>query len=74
MFLLFSTHLYCLLHFLLPVQIQNLNKLSNESNLEPLERANVANKKFGRIGESEIVTPEKETHSIQCVQTFKEVS
>ena len=41
--------------------IQKINKLSNESNLEPLERANVANKKFGRIGESEIVTPEKVT-------------
>lgn len=46
---------------ILDYKIQNLNKLSNESNLEPLERANIANQKFGRIGESEIVTPEKVT-------------
>ncbi len=44
---------------ILDYKIQNLNKLANESNLEPLERANIANQKFGRIGESEIVTPEK---------------
>ncbi len=46
---------------ILDYKIQNLNKLSNESNLEPLERANVANQKFGRIGKSEIITPEKVT-------------
>lgn len=46
---------------ILDYKIQNLNKLSNESNLEPLERANIANQKFGRIGESEVVTPEKVT-------------
>ena len=46
---------------ILDYKIQNLNKLSNESNLEPLERADIANQKFGRIGESEIVTPEKIT-------------
>ena len=45
----------------LDYKIQNLNKLSNESSLEPLERANVANQKFGRISESEIVTPNKLT-------------
>ena len=45
----------------LDYKIQNLNKLSNESSLEPLERANVANQKFGRISESEIVTPNKVT-------------
>ncbi len=44
---------------ILDYKIQNLNKLSNESNLEPLERANIANQKFGKIGESEVVTPEK---------------
>ena len=46
---------------ILDYKIQNLNKLSNESNLEPLERANIANQKFGKIGESEVVTPEKIT-------------
>ncbi len=46
---------------ILDYKIQNLNKLSNENDLKPIERANIANQKFGRIGESEIVTPEKLT-------------
>lgn len=46
---------------ILDYKIQNMNKLSNESDLEPLERANTANQKFGKIGESEVVTPEKIT-------------
>ena len=49
---------------ILDYKIQNLNKLSNESNLEPLERANVANQKFGKIGESEVVTPQVLTEKV----------
>ena len=37
--------------------VQNINKLSNETSLKPIDRAIIANKKFGKIGESEVVTP-----------------
>lgn len=66
---------------ILDYKIQNLNKLSNESNLEPLERANVANQKFGKIGESEVVTPQVLTEKVislfsseymhQCIEQKK---
>lgn len=66
---------------ILDYKIQNLNKLSNESNLEPLERANVANQKFGKIGESEVVTPQVLTEKVislfsdeymhQCIEQHK---
>lgn len=38
-------------------KIANLNKLSRDESLKPLERATTANSKFDRLGESEIVTP-----------------
>jgi len=41
--------------------IQNINHLSHEVSLQPIERAKVANKKFGKLGESEVVTPENIT-------------
>lgn len=42
----------------LDYKIYNLNRLSNDSTVEPIERANVAIKKFGRLGVSEIITPQ----------------
>ena len=45
----------------LDYKIQNINSLSNDINIDPLDRATTANQKFGRIGESEVVTPEKVT-------------
>ena len=66
---------------ILDYKIQNLNKLSNERDLEPLERANVANQKFGKIGESEVVTPQLLTEKVislfsneymhQCIEQHK---
>ena len=40
-------------------KIANLNKLSRDESLDPLQRATTANSKFDRLGESEIVTPGK---------------
>ncbi len=42
----------------LDYKIYNLNRLSNDSTVEPIERANIAIKKFGRLGVSEIITPQ----------------
>ena len=40
-------------------KIDNLNTLSRDESLEPLERAQTAIRKFDRLGVSEIMTPEK---------------
>lgn len=42
----------------LDYKIYNLNRLSNDTTVEPIERANIAIKKFGRLGVSEIITPQ----------------
>lgn len=45
----------------LDYKIQNINTLTNDSTLQPIERAEIAMRKFTRLSESEIVTPEKVT-------------
>jgi hypothetical protein len=42
----------------LDYKIQNINTLANDLSLEPIERASNAMKKFTRLSDSEIVTPE----------------
>jgi len=42
----------------LDYKIQNINSLANDSSLEPVERAGSAMKKFNRLSDSEVVTPE----------------
>lgn len=42
----------------LDYKIYNLNRLSNDVTVDPIERANIAIKKFGRLGLSEIITPQ----------------
>lgn len=42
----------------LDYKIQNINKLSLDESVSPMQRAVVAIKKFGRISDSEITTPE----------------
>ena len=37
--------------------IHRLNQLSHDDSLDPVERANVAIRKFGKLGESEVITP-----------------
>lgn len=47
-------------HFVLSeldYKIQNINSLNKDPKLSPLEKANNAMKKFGRLSDSEIVTP-----------------
>ena len=41
----------------LDYKIQNLNQLSHDETLSPIVRASVATQKFGRLGESEVITP-----------------
>jgi len=48
----------------LEYKIQNVNSLANDASIEPVERASRAMKKFSRLSESEIVTPEFVTEKI----------
>ena len=41
----------------LDYKVQNLNKLSHDDTVDPVERASVAVRKFGKLGESEVITP-----------------
>ena len=41
----------------LDYKIHNLSKLSNDGSVDPIERASVAVRKFGKLGESEVITP-----------------
>ncbi|MBQ8330246.1 MAG: Eco57I restriction-modification methylase domain-containing protein [Lachnospiraceae bacterium] len=43
----------------LDYKIQNMNTLSHDESVEPMKRAAVAIRKFGRISDSEITTPEQ---------------
>lgn len=42
----------------LDYKIQNLNKLAHDESIEPVERALTAIKKFDRISDSEVTTPD----------------
>jgi len=42
----------------LDYKIQNINSLANDTKIKPVQRASNALKKFGRLSESEIVTPQ----------------
>lgn len=48
----------------LDYKIQNINTLANDVKLPPMERASNAMKKFSRLSDSEIVTPEIVTEKI----------
>lgn len=54
-------------------KIANLNKLSRDESLEPLQRATTANSKFDRLGESEIVTPGKIADDMVALLPEKEL-
>ena len=41
----------------LDYKIQNLNSLSHDETMDSVERATIAVRKFGKLGESEVVTP-----------------
>lgn len=41
----------------LDYKIQNLNQLSHDDSVDPVTRASVSVQKFGKLGESEVITP-----------------
>ncbi len=55
---LFETHINPFVLSELDYKIQNVNSLANDTNISPIERASNAMKKFSRLSDSEIVTPE----------------
>jgi len=61
---LFQKHLNPFILSELDYKIQNINSLSNDTAIAPIERASNALKKFGRLSEWEIVTPEKVTNMV----------
>ncbi|MEI2823873.1 MAG: hypothetical protein V9F02_10665 [Chitinophagaceae bacterium] len=48
----------------LDYKIHNINSLANDNAISPVERAGNAMKKFGRLSEWEVVTPESVTDRI----------
>ncbi|OYU93830.1 MAG: restriction endonuclease [Bacteroidetes bacterium B1(2017)] len=61
---LFQTYINPFILSELDYKIHNINSLANDSKISPIERASNAMKKFSRISESEIVTPEIVTDKI----------
>jgi hypothetical protein len=55
---LFQKHLNPFILSELDYKIQNINSLANDLSITPIERASNAMKKFSRLSDSEIVTPE----------------
>ena len=55
---LFQKHINPFILSELDYKIQNINSLANDSTIAPIERASNAMKKFSRLSDSEIVTPE----------------
>src|SRR5690554_4839425 len=55
---LFQEHINGFVLSELDYKIQNINSLANDSTISPIERARNAMKKFSRLSDSEIVTPE----------------
>jgi hypothetical protein len=61
---LFQKHLNPFILSELDYKIQNINSLANDLTITPIERASNAMKKFSRLSDSEIVTPEIVTDKI----------
>ena len=61
---LFQRHINPFILRELDYKIQNINSLANDISLEPKERASNALKKFPRLSDSEVVTPQKVTEMI----------
>src|SRR5690606_33345566 len=67
---LFQQHINPFVLSELDYKIQNINSLANDTTISPIERASNAMKKFSRLSDSEIVTPEIVTDKI--IQTLPE--
>lgn len=61
---LFQSHINPFVLSELDYKIQNINSLANDSTISPIERASNAMKKFSRLSDSEVVTPEKVTDMV----------
>ena len=61
---LFQKHINPFILSELDYKIQNINSLANDTAISPIERASNAMKKFSRLSDSEIVTPEIVTDKI----------
>ncbi len=61
---LFQEHINPFILSELDYKIHNINSLVNDTTISPIERANTAMKKFSRLSDSEIVTPEFITDKI----------
>lgn len=57
----------------LDYKIENANDLIRDTALQPLERVDVAMRKFGRLSESEIVTPAKVADEMVAILPFEEL-
>lgn len=58
----------------LDYKIHNINTLTNDKSLEPIQRASNALKKFSRLSMSEIVTPENITDEIINILPSKDIN
>lgn len=61
---LFQNHINPFILSELDYKIHNINSLANDTSISPIERASNAMKKFSRLSDSEIVTPEIVTDKI----------
>lgn len=61
---LFLENIYPFILSELDYKIHNINSLANDTSVKPVERASNAMKKFSRLSESEVVTPENVTDMI----------
>jgi len=61
---LFQKHINPFILSELDYKIYNINSLANDKNITPIERASNAMRKFSRLSDSEIVTPEIVTQKI----------
>ena len=61
---LFEKHINPFVLSELDYKIHNINSLANDSAIPPIERASNAMKKFSRLSDSEIITPENITYKV----------
>ncbi|WP_396178843.1 Eco57I restriction-modification methylase domain-containing protein [Flavobacterium sp.] len=71
---LFQNHINPFILSELDYKIQNINSLANDSAISPIKRASNAMKKFGRLSEWEVVTPENITEMMINSLSEKSIS
>lgn len=58
----------------LDYKIENTNDLIRDAALRPMERVEIAMRRFGRLSDSEIITPEKVADEMVAILPFEELS